>query len=105
VLYNPKTFFTHAALLAALKAYVTDRRHREIMVRRREWFERMADPYLALWWVPAGHIPTVAEAKDRIAHLRLHGPTEYAFDFRHPYPAPGETVVDDATDWTGCPAG
>ena len=48
----------------------------------------MADPYLALWWVPAGTIPTVAEARDRLELLRRHGPTADAFSFRAPFPAP-----------------
>jgi hypothetical protein len=31
--------------------------HLEVKRRRREWFERMAESYLALWWVPAGQLP------------------------------------------------
>jgi hypothetical protein len=65
-------------------AYRSD--HKEVMRRRREWFEKMAEPYLALWWVPAGHVPTVEEAEERLLHLRAHGPTEHAFTFREPFP-------------------
>ena len=36
--------------------------HRGVMRRRREWFEEMP-VYMALWWVPVGHEPTVEEAK------------------------------------------
>ena len=56
------------------------------MRRRREWFERMAEAYVVLWWVPAGTTPTVVEARDRLEHLRLHGPTPHAFTFREPFP-------------------
>jgi hypothetical protein len=49
----------------------------------------MADAYLALWWVPAGHTPTVDEAKHRLARLREHGDTPEAFGFRRIFPAPG----------------
>ena len=54
----------------------------------RAWFTRVADPYLALWWVPAGTIPTVAEAKRRLQVLASSGPTPAAFTFRDPFPEP-----------------
>jgi uncharacterized protein DUF3291 len=40
-----------------------------------------------LWWVPAGHRPTVGEAEERLLHLREHGPTKYAFTLRTLFPA------------------
>ncbi len=39
--------------------------HLDVLRRRREWFERMAESHLALWWVPAGTQPDVAEAERR----------------------------------------
>ncbi len=54
--------------------------HVAVMRRRREWFERVR-VYMVLWWVPTGHIPTVAEAEDRLTHLSQHGPSPYAFTF------------------------
>ena len=56
--------------------------------RHRQWFEPFDGPYLALWWVPAGHIPSVEEAKQRLAHLRANGETPYAFSLKKPFPAP-----------------
>jgi hypothetical protein len=64
----------------------------DVMRRRREWFHRMADPYLALWWVPAGTIPTVAEARDRLELLAGKGPTADAFTFRAPFPEPADAT-------------
>ena len=61
--------------------------HREIMRRRKEWFDRM-EFHLALWWVPAGHRPTVAEGKARLESLSRVGPSAYAFLFNRPFPAP-----------------
>jgi heme-degrading monooxygenase HmoA len=72
----------------ALRAFVYASRHLEVMRHRRAWFHRMADPYLALWWVPAGTIPTVAEARERLELLARLGPTAEAFTFRSPFPAP-----------------
>ena len=48
--------------------------HVEVMRRRREWFERIR-VYMALWWVPEGHVPSVQEAQERLAHLEAHGPS------------------------------
>ncbi len=70
------------------------------MRRRREWFERIK-LYMALWWVPAGHIPSIAQAKERLAHLQEHGPTPYAFTFKARF-LPGEELLVE--DELGCPA-
>lgn len=59
--------------------------HLEAMRRRREWFERHVEAHLVLWWVPAGHVPTVDEALERLADLRAHGPSARAFTFASPY--------------------
>ena len=65
-----------------LHAFVYDTGHVAVMRRRREWFARMAEAHLALWWVPAGTMPTVPEAQERLVHLREHGPSPRAFTFR-----------------------
>jgi hypothetical protein len=59
--------------------------HLELLRRRREWFTRMVEPILVLWWVPAGHLPSVEESLARLALLREHGPGPDAFTFRRPY--------------------
>jgi hypothetical protein len=73
--------------LDPLAAFVYRTAHREIMRRRREWFEPM-DLYMTLWWVPSGHRPTPAEALTRLQRLERLGPTADAFTFRVPFPAP-----------------
>ncbi|MFJ7148451.1 DUF3291 domain-containing protein [Streptomyces sp. NPDC100445] len=79
----------------ALTAFMYRGTHRELLARRREWFERPAEAMTALWWVPAGHRPAVAEAEDRLLHLRAHGPTPYAFTLRATFPprAAGEAMA------------
>ena len=67
-------------------AYRSD--HRAVLARRREWFEKQEAPYLVLWWVPFGHVPTVEEAKARLELLARHGPSPEAFTFRSPFPPP-----------------
>jgi hypothetical protein len=89
--------------LEALRGFVYGNRgHLSVMRRRREWFERFAEAFLVLWWVPAGHEPTVAEAEDRLALLRAEGPTPGAFTFRRHF-QPDARAVDD--DRELCPAG
>jgi hypothetical protein len=41
----------------ALGRFVYASRHLEVMRRRRAWFEKMAESFLALWWIPAGTSP------------------------------------------------
>ena len=89
----------------ALAAYVYGDAHRAVLRRRREWFERLADAYAAVWWVPRGHVPSVGEAEDRVKHLRAHGPTRYAFSMRVHFPAPGSAdtaPLHSPDDWA-CP--
>ncbi|MEW2414029.1 DUF3291 domain-containing protein [Streptomyces sp. NPDC046866] len=74
----------------ALAAFMYEGLHRTLMSRRREWFEPLTEAGTVLWWVEAGVRPTVAEAGERLAHLRAHGPTPYAFTLRTPFPRPGE---------------
>lgn len=61
--------------------------HREIMRRRAEWFEKI-ETYIALWWIPAGHRPTVQEATEKLRLLESLGPTPAAFTFKKPFPSP-----------------
>ena len=72
----------------SLNNYVYGSAHVEIMRRRREWFRRMKDAYVVLWWVSKGHRPTVQEAIARLDRLREVGPSEAAFTFRRAFPAP-----------------
>lgn len=71
-----------------LRAFVYDDAHRSYLRRRREWFERLDEAVTVLWWVPAGHRPSIIEARDRLEHLRKHGTTQYAFELREAVPAP-----------------
>ena len=73
----------------SLNKYVYSSAHVEIMRRRREWFERMEEAFLVLWWVPKGHRPSIAEAIAKLEVLRAKGPSAEAFTFRQAFPMPG----------------
>jgi len=70
----------------ALQQYVYRDQHGGVFRDRRKWFEPLADPSLALWWVLAGHIPTIAEGKERLETLARLGPTLEAFTFKSYFP-------------------
>jgi hypothetical protein len=80
--------------LESLQQFVYRSEHVAPLRGRKQWFEPIDGPILALWWVPAGHIPTMLEARERLDHLKRHGPTPYAFTFRTPFPAPNGDSSD-----------
>jgi hypothetical protein len=74
--------------LEALKAFVYSGDHLTVLRNRKEWFEKMDTPILALWWIPAGTMPTTDDAKAALVRLEELGPTEAAFTFAKPFPPP-----------------
>ncbi|WNM35354.1 DUF3291 domain-containing protein [Streptomyces sp. Li-HN-5-11] len=74
----------------ALRNFTYNSEHLRVLSRRREWFQRLAEAHQALWWVPAGHRPGIAEAMERVALVRQQGPGPMAFTFRDTYAAPAE---------------
>lgn len=90
--------------IEALGDFVYRSHHAAVMRRRREWFGQLREAYTALWWVPAGWQPSIAECEERVASLRSQGPTPYAFTFKQPFAArDGVPAVADG-DWL-CPSG
>ena len=91
--YDDEMILVNMSVWASLEdlsqyVYAMESEHRHVMKQRRKWFERFDGPFMVLWWIPEGHIPTVEEAKERLEHLRTHGESEYAFSFKKPFPAP-----------------
>jgi hypothetical protein len=88
-----------------LKQYVYRTTHAELLRQRQEWFEKLSSVYAALWWVPAGHLPGVDEAKKRLAYLEANGATQFAFTFKTIFPPDEE--FQQSIDWSSfqpCPA-
>lgn len=88
-----------------LKTYVYQSAHAQVMRRRRQWFEKFEGMYMALWWVEAGHLPSVSEAKERLEDLSRHGESERAFTFRRLF-GPPDQAADEliAMPFDPCPA-
>jgi hypothetical protein len=91
--------------VAALRDFAYGTQHLQILRRKREWFTRMAEAYLALWWVPRGHEPTVAEAVAKLTQLREQGPSRDVFTFGEAYGAPDAVGAGAPFSFKdGCPA-
>ena len=80
--------------LETLRAFVYTTAHVQVLRQRRAWFEQLATSHMVLWWVPAGHVPTIEEALARLERLRREGPTPAAFTFRAPF----EPQASDASE-------
>ena len=72
----------------SLKRFVYETAHVEFLRRRSNWFEHMTERHMVLWWIPAGHEPSIAEAQKRLEQLRDEGDSAQAFTFRSVFPAP-----------------
>lgn len=71
--------------LDALRDFAFRSAHRELLARRRDWFETFDEAYAVLWWVAAGHVPDLDEAAARLECLRRDGPGPRAFTFRQAF--------------------
>ncbi|HEX9333266.1 MAG TPA: DUF3291 domain-containing protein [Anaerolineales bacterium] len=74
----------------ALYQYVYKSAHSRVLRDRKRWFEKFDGPYYALWWIPAGHLPSTEEGKERLDYLRQRRDSAYAFSFKNVFPAPVE---------------
>ena len=80
--------------IEALRNFAYKSAHAGPLRDRLQWFEKPKEAHLALWWIPAGHIPSVEEARDRLVFRRTHGDTPVAFSFAKQYPAPEAPAGD-----------
>ena len=66
-----------------LEQFVWNTVHRQFYERREEWFEVLGKMHFVMWWVPAGHRPTLDEALERLEHLRQNGDSDHAFGWSY----------------------
>jgi hypothetical protein len=79
--------------IEALRNFACKSDHARVFRDRAKWFERMGKPHYCLWWIPAGHLPTVAEGRERLRHYQSNGATPYSFWFTQPFPQPADEGV------------
>jgi len=79
--------------IETLREFAYKSSHREVFRNRAKWFEKAVKPGYCLWWIPSGHIPTVAEGRERLEHYQQHGATPHSFWFSQPFPQPTDQGV------------
>ena len=72
-----------------LRAFVRSPLHLQVMRQRRRWFTTMGEAYLVMWWIKAGHIPSLLEAAEKLRHIQQKGPSPQAFNLHQTYPPKG----------------
>jgi hypothetical protein len=63
----------------ALAAFAYRSGHAVQLARRRDYFEPFGSTFLALWWVPEGHRPSIDEGLSRLWMIDRFGPSALAF--------------------------
>ncbi|MBC9797444.1 DUF3291 domain-containing protein [Sinomicrobium weinanense] len=77
----------------SLFRYVYHSDHVEIFKRKKEWFHKMQEMHMAMWYIEDDLYPSVSDARERLEHIREHGETPYAFTFKNRFsPAPSSSA-------------
>jgi heme-degrading monooxygenase HmoA len=63
----------------ALEHFVWNTAHKKIYNGKHNWFEPPKQAIFVMWPIEEGRIPTLEEALERLAHLCMHGSTDYAY--------------------------
>ena len=79
--------------IEALRDFAYQSDHARVFRDRAKWFEKMDKPHYCLWWTRAGHIPTLAEGRERLRHYQANGATPYSFSFAQHFPQPEDEGV------------
>ena len=91
--FDPNRVFFNISVwesIEDLRNYVFKTAHVELWRNRSHWVATIGKPQLAMWWIPTGQIPTVAEAKEKLVLIQKKGATLEGFDFAKAFPSPDE---------------
>lgn len=80
--------------LEDLRNYVYRSMHLELLKAKTNWFVKMDDAHLALWWVKIGAIPNVEQGLEKLRVINVRGPCPEAFTFARHFPMPDKKVDD-----------
>ena len=88
ILFNMSVWET----LEDIKDYVYTSKHVELLKSKANWFKKLGEAHLALWWIQEGHMPSVEEALEKLRLIKAKGPSPDAFTFAEPYPRPNKML-------------
>ncbi len=68
---NPRSASTLSVWesVETLEYFVWNTVHRQFYARKAEWYDAVESLHFVMWWVPAGHRPTIDEAMAKFRHL------------------------------------
>ena len=78
---DPRMTFTLSVWrdVESLRAFTWHTLHKRFRLRASEWFEPLAQAYLAIWPIADGHMPDGNEALAMLGKLRRDGPSDAVF--------------------------
>ncbi|MFS0777741.1 DUF3291 domain-containing protein [Neobacillus sp. 3P2-tot-E-2] len=81
--------------LQGLYSFTYSGKHRQAMRDRSKWMEPYQEKHLSyvVWWTGTVKDVSWLEAFKRYNYYLQHGPTSFAFDFKHAFDEKGETCV------------
>ncbi|WP_397539204.1 DUF3291 domain-containing protein [Rummeliibacillus pycnus] len=79
----------------SLYSFTYSGQHKQALRDRNKWMEPYKEKHLSyvVWWTEKQKDVSWKEAFKRYNYYIQHGPTPYAFDFKHPFDEKGETCL------------
>ncbi|MEL6193904.1 MAG: DUF3291 domain-containing protein [Bacteroidota bacterium] len=84
--------FTVWENLESLYAFSFTTVHAYFLKNRNKWFGKYEGNRLAMWWIPAGHIPSLEEGVEKLRKLDAEGPSPEVFTFKVLYGPDGTAM-------------
>ncbi|WP_163103516.1 DUF3291 domain-containing protein [Peribacillus alkalitolerans] len=81
--------------LQSLYHFTYSGKHKQALRDRSKWMEPYQEKHLSyvVWWTEEVNDVSWEEAFERYNYYILHGPTPFAFDFKHAFDEKGETCI------------
>ena len=106
-LADPRVLFNMSVWdsVESLHAFTYKTQHAQVFAARKKWFADWKQfaaslpelgegvPFLAMWWIPAGEVPTPQQGLERLRLLGAKGPHAQAFTFKQMFTPQGEAIA------------
>ena len=84
--------------IETLNQFVYKSEHVKIYKRRKEWFDKMPEMHMAMWYVEPAQMPAVTDAQERLLYIRNNGETPFAFSFKKRFTVEDAIKFVDVTE-------